>query len=317
MFEGKLWALVALVMWCGVLGCKAPEAGSGAGSGGAPVVVVTTTMLEDLTREIGGDAVVVRGLMRPGGDPHLYQPTPQDAALVASSALVITSGHGLEGWVDDLVRNAGGQRPVVVAGQGIEVIKAAGTETVDPHFWFDVKAWQVASDNVAGGLVQLAGADAARVAGVKQRHAAVRARLAGLDGWAKAQLETIPKERRVLVTSHDAFHYFGRAYGLDVVGLQGLSTEQQAGQRDLVRVIERIKADGIPAVFIETTVNPQLIARVAAETGVQKLGPLYSDSLGAKDSPAATYEGMITENVRMITQGLGGQYAPFKPAVAP
>jgi ABC-type Zn uptake system ZnuABC Zn-binding protein ZnuA len=296
------WVVLALAaLVC--LGCKPAVPADG-----KPVVVVTTTMLEDMTCELGGDAVAVRGLMRPGGDPHLYQPTPQDAALVASSALVITSGHGLEGWVDDLVRNAGGQRPVVVAGQGVDVIRDPATGAVDPHFWFDVTAWQIASDNVAGALVNLAPAQADAI---RTRHAKMKARLSAQHDWIKAQLGSIPAKKRVLVTSHDAFHYFGRAYGLDVIGLQGLSTEQQAGQRDLVRVIEQIKARSIPAVFTETTVNPQLIERIAADTGVKKLGPLYSDSLGAPGSGAETYSGMMSLNVRMITEGLGGTYAPF------
>jgi ABC-type Zn uptake system ZnuABC Zn-binding protein ZnuA len=301
------------VAWCGVVvaACAALGGCKPAASSGAPVVVVTTTMLADMARELGGEGVQVRGLMQPGGDPHLYQPTPRDAAMVAGSALVITSGLGLEGWIDDLVRNAGGQRPIVVAGKGVAGVKMEGTGAMDPHFWFDVKAWSLASDEVAQGLIVLAGPDAAQVERVRARHAVMKRRLEALDKWTAAQMATIPKGQRVLVTSHDAFHYFGRAYGVEVVGIQGLSTEQQAGQRDLVRVIERIKADNIPAVFVETTVNPQLIERVAADTGVSKLGPLFSDSIGPQGTPGGSYAGMITENVRMICEGLGGSYAPF------
>lgn len=276
-----------------------------------PLVVATTTMLTDLVRELGGELVLARGIMSPGGDPHLYQPTPADARLLARSALVVTSGLGLEGWIDDLVRNAGGVRPIVVASADVAPLAAhGGKQAFDPHYWFDAKAYASAVPHVARALATLMDTDAERER-IAARASAYEATLMRLDAWVRDQLAALPAERRVLVTSHDAFGYFGRAYGVEVVGIQGISTEAEASQRDLVRVIELVRARRLPAIFVETSVNPALIARVARETGVKVAGPLYSDSLGARDSAASTYVGMMAENVRAIVTALGGKPAPL------
>lgn len=288
------------------------EKSSAATSDDRPVVVATTTMLADLTEQIGGDAVRVEGIMRPGGDPHLYQPTPMDARLVAQSDLVVKSGLKLEGWIDDLLENAGGERPTVVASDGVEPIRMEGFKGgVDPHFWFELTNWKVAANNVGEALVKLAGPDTAEGKAVQERLEAHLAELDRLDKWVHTRLESIPKEQRVLITSHDAFNYFGRAYDIDVVGLQGISTDQEASQRDVANIIEMVKRRKAPAVFVETSVNPALIEQVARETGVEVAGPLYSDSIGAEDSPAGTFVGTMSENVRMITEALGGKYEPF------
>lgn len=275
-------------------------------------MVVTTTMLASAAATIGGDAVVVSSIMTPGGDPHLYQPTPSDAKRVSKSALVITSGLYLEGWLDDLVKNAGGERPVVVASNGITPISMTGSPGgVDPHFWFDLKAWHTASGNVTTGLTELVGKDSEQGKAIAKRGAAYQARIIALDAWTATQLETIPKTQRVLITSHDAFNYMGRAYDIEVVGIQGSSTEQAASQRDVVNIIELVKARNVPTIFIESSVNPALIKQVSSQTGVKTAGPLFSDSLGMPDSKAADYEGMIVENVTQIVTGLGGKVTPF------
>ena len=151
-------------------------------------------------------------------------------------------------------------------------------------------------------------------ASVQQRGDAYVERIQSLDAWVKAQLQTIPEQQRVLITSHDAFNYFGRRYGLEVVGIQGASTEQAASQRDVVNMIELVKSRKIPTIFIESSVNPALIKQVARQTGVKTAGPLYSDSLGMPDSNAADYEGMIIANTTQIVEGLGGSVTPFKAA---
>lgn len=277
-----------------------------------PEVVVTTTMLTDLARTLGGDAVEVTGIMSPGGDPHLYQPTPQDARTVANSDLAIRSGLTLEGWMKDLIDNAGGERPVVVASDGVDAIRGASTEyDVDPHFWFDLNEWRVAVDNVTDGLVEVVGRDTPEAQAIERRADAYRARIAKLHQWVGRQIETIPEQNRVLITSHDAFAYFGRTYDIRVVGIQGISTEQEAAQRDVADVIDLVNKTGAPAVFVETSVNPSLIEQVARETGVRVAGPLYSDSIGPAGSPAETFVGTVVENVRMITEGLGGSYEAF------
>lgn len=278
-----------------------------------PLVVATTTMLGDMLRVLAGDDFETATIMRPGADPHLYRPTPQDARLVARSDLVVTSGLHLEGWSEDLVENADGERVIVVASDGVDVIRMEGfAGGVDPHFWFDVGSWIRAMDGVAEGLFGLT-EDPDVAERVAERAAAYRAELEQLDGWVRASLATVPEPVRVLVTSHDAFNYFGRAYELEVVGIQGISTEAEASQRDVANIVTLVRQTGAPAVFAETSVNPTLIERVATETGAAVAGPLYSDSLGPADGRAGTYVGMIEENVRMITQALGGEYAPFRP----
>lgn len=305
----RLFIVATILIICG---CESRH-GPNDAADTRPIVVTTTTMLQDLAQEIGGDTVRVHGIMKPGGDPHLYQPTPADARLIASSDIVVTSGLHLEGWIDDLVRNAGGERRVVVASRRVKPIRMADSPGgVDPHFWFDLDAWSLAADEVGEGLIEVVGGretnEAKRV--VRQLDA-YKQQLGQLDDWTRSRLSSIPRGQRVLITSHDAFGYFGRAYEIDVVGIQGVSTEQEAAQRDVANVIDLVRERGAPAVFVETSVNPQLIEQVARETGVKVAGPLYSDSIGTPDSPAATFVGTVAENVRIITEALGGEYTMF------
>jgi len=277
-----------------------------------PLIVATTTMLTDLTRQIGGDIVRVEGIMKPGSDPHLYQPTPQDARLVASSQMVVKSGMNLEGWIDDLIENAGGTRPIVNASTGVKALKMEGKAGgLDPHFWFDLEAWTVAAKNVGRALISLVGKDTPEAEIIRKRLDAYLQQVGRLDVWVREQLSSIPRDQRVLVTSHDAFAYFGRAYKIEVVSVQGISTEQKASQRDLANIIEKVKKQRVRAVFSETSVNPALIEQVARETDAKVNGPLYSDSIGASDGPAGTFVGTVTENIRMLTESLGGEYFPF------
>ncbi len=307
----RLFYIFALLA---VLGCEAPKRADGTGK---PLVVATTTMLGDLAQAIGGDAVSVSSIMKPGGDPHLYQPTPGDARLIASSSLVITSGLHLEGWIDDLVRNAGGERPVVVASKRVTPIRMENSPGgVDPHFWFDLEAWSLAADEVGEQLVILVGSDTDAGKQVQSRLVAYKAEVAHLNAWTKDRLSSVPRQQRVLITSHDAFNYFGRAYEIDVIGIQGISTEQEAAQRDVANIIDMVRERNAPAVFVETSVNPQLIEQVARETGVKVAGPLYSDSIGPAGGPAATFLGTVAENVRIITEALGGEYIAFRSADA-
>ncbi len=275
-------------------------------------VVATTTMLEDLVRQLGAEHVEVEGLVSVGGDPHVYQPRPGDARTVAESDAVVMNGLLLEGWMENLVRHAGGERPVIVAGDAIDEQQLLRVEgAVDPHIWFDVGMWRQVSEEVADGLVELAGGDEEFATSVRSRHAQYDEILRDLDGWIQDRLESIPAERRVLVTSHDAFNYFGQAYDIDVEAVQGLSTEQEASQRDVASIIELVRERGAPAVFTETSVHPGLIEQVARETGIEKAGPLYSDSVGPPDSDAHTYVGMVQANIKMITEALGGEYEAF------
>lgn len=293
---------IAILISVFVLGCESKSTPADSYE-----VVTTTTMLADMVQELAGPDVKVRSLVPVGADPHLYQPTPADVRDVSRASLVVTNGLGLEGWIDDLVRNAGGKKArVFVATSGIEPLKI--DSDIDPHFWFDVSLWSTSTNGVEKQLVEL---QIAPKDEVETRAASYRSRLKALDTWVKEQVAQLETSKRVLVTSHDAFHYFGRAYEFEVVGIQGVSTEQEASQRDVMNVIKLIRAREIPAVFAETSVNSGLVDQVSRETGVKVSGPLYSDSLGVKDSGAENYEGMVTTNVTMIVNALGGETQVF------
>ena len=303
---------LALVFVAGVVACTA--GGSEPRDAEAPLVVATTTYLADLVVALGGEDVEVRSLLSPGADPHLYQPTPSDAQAIAAAALVVTNGLGLEGWVDGLIDHAGGSAARVTASEGVTPLSHPSyPDAFDPHFWFDARQWSAAAQTVSEALQSISDDEAdARIAA---RTAAYREQLAALDAWAVAQLNTVPAPARQLVTSHDAFQYFGARYGWEVRGIQGITTEQQPSQRDIADTIDAVRATGTPAVFVETSVNPMMMERVAREAGVVTAGPLYSDSTGPADGPAGTYVGTFTENIRMIVTALGGAFTPFVAAV--
>ncbi len=307
-FSVVLAALVALLA-ATVIGCDSDDS---AMSGDDRIdVVVTTTMLEDAVEQIGGEHFEVHSLVNVGADPHVYQPQPNDARMVADSDVVVMNGLMLEGWMESLVRNAGGERPVIVGGEAIDeeaLIRVEGA--IDPHVWFDVGMWRQVTDRVASSLVELTDDDEV-AADIAARHAGYDQILEQLDDWVDERMASVPDEQRVLITSHDAFNYFGNAYGIDVEAVQGLSTEQEASQRDVANIIDLVEARNAPAVFTETSVNPGLIEQVARETGIERAGPLYSDSVGPADSGADTYVGMVRANVEMITEALGGDYEGF------
>jgi ABC-type Zn uptake system ZnuABC Zn-binding protein ZnuA len=306
----RLLTLILLIAAPVVSSCRSESAVQ---ADGRPVIVATTTMLEDLVRQLGGEAVVARGLISPGADPHLYQPRPADARLISQSQMVVINGLYLEGWIENLVRHAGGERPVVVASVRVDPIRMENSPGgVDPHFWFDLKAWRIAAQTVGEAMIELLGPETSGGREVVGRLAAYEQTLEALDGWVRAQLDTIARDKRVLITSHDAFNYFGRAYDIDVEAIQGISTEQEASQRDVANMIELVRRREAPAVFVETSVNPALISQVARETGARLAGPLYSDSLGVPGSGAETFVMTVVENVRIIVEALDGTYTPFE-----
>lgn len=307
-------ALVLAVLAFGALSCERDAASA---PGGKLKVVATTTMLEDVVRQIGGEDLEVYGLVKPGADPHTYQPRPSDARQISGSDAVVMNGLLLEGWMESLIRNAGGARPILIAGEAVEqeeVFRVQGA--MDPHIWFDLVLWRRAVAHIAAGLVELAGDDQALAERLGQRAADYDRLLEELHLWVAAQIETIPKERRLLITSHDAFNYFGRAYGIEVRGVQGLSTEQEASQRDVANMIELARQRGAPAVFTETSVHPGLVEQVAREAKIKAAGPLFSDSVGGPGSGAETYTGMVQKNVAMVTEALGGKLQGFKRSPA-
>lgn len=269
-------------------------------------VVATTTMIEDAARVIAGEDARVVGLMREGEDPHTYRVNPRDAVQIADADLVLANGLHLEATLGRIIEGKAKDRAVYLAEQrGIEPIADAGGEGApDPHAWMDVKLFKRYVEGIRDALVE---SDPDHAEAYKQRAEAYLKELDELDVWVREELEKVPTERRVIITSHDAFNYFGRAYGIEVHGVIGISTEQQATPRDIARLEQLIRDRGIRAVFHETSVSNTLntiIEQIAKETGIKVGGKLYSDSLGKRDTDAGTYIGMIKHNTTTIVEAL-------------
>jgi manganese/zinc/iron transport system substrate-binding protein len=301
--------VAALVAGCG------PDASTSRPIAERPVrVVATTSMVADLAREVGGDRVEVVGLMGPGVDPHLYNASEGDVGRMAAADLILYNGLHLEGKMVDVLDRMEGRAAAVTAGidRSRLVAPPEYEGNYDPHVWMDVSMWKEAAGTIADRLAAL---DSAHAEGYRQRAAAYRAELDSLDGWVRAEVDRVPPAQRVLVTAHDAFGYFGRAYGFDVRGLQGISTAAEAGTADVQRLARFVAEREIPALFIESSVSPRSIEAVRAAVRAQGHeveigGNLFSDALGGTGSGAETYEGMIRHNVGTIVGALAPADAP-------
>jgi manganese/zinc/iron transport system substrate-binding protein len=273
-------------------------------------VVATIGMITDVAAQIGGERVVVEGLMGPGVDPHLYKARAGDVRRLSRADLVLFNGLHLEAAMGDVLEEMGRQRHTVAVGEAVPgAARIATTEfggNYDPHVWFDVQLWQHAARRIEEAL---ATADPAHAAEYAQRGAAYRAQLEELDDWVRRRVAALPHERRVLITAHDAFGYFGRAYGFEVMGLQGISTTAEAGTGDVQRLADEIVRRRIPAIFLETSIPPRNIQAVIAAVrargfDVRMGGELFSDAMGDAGTAEGTYIGMIRHNVETIVSAL-------------
>ena len=293
------------------LGCGGGGGGS-TSSSSLPTVVATTTIVADVVRQVGGEHVEVVSLMGPGIDPHLYKPSAGDVRRMSSADAIFYNGLHLEGKMGEVLEQLDGRgTPAVAVAECIDedrlLFGESGGGLPDPHIWFDVELWRGAVDCVRDGLISL---DPDHAGAYTARAEAYSNELGTLHEGIAAMLLAVPPERRVLVTAHDAFEYFGRAYGFDVQGLLGISTASEAGAADVQALAELIADRGIPAVFVETSVSPRyieaLIEAVRARGAEVKLGgSLYSDALGDPDGPAGTYVGTVQANVEVILKALG------------
>jgi manganese/zinc/iron transport system substrate-binding protein len=274
-------------------------------------VVATTSMVTDLVRQVGGPWVKVEGLMGPGVDPHLYKPGASDVIKLQRAQVIFYNGLQLEGKMTDLfVRMARTKRHVFAVADAVPRERLLAPEEFeghpDPHIWFDVELWALAVGKVVEGLST---ADPANAPHYARQGEVVRARLAELQAWALAKAAELPPSRRVLVTSHDAYNYFGRAYGFQVIGLQGISTVSEAGLADMASLVDLIRERSIPAIFVESSVPPGTIRRIAQDARVRVGGELFSDAMGAPGQmelgfDLGTYEGMIKYNLTTIVEAL-------------
>ena len=252
-------------------------------------VVASFSILADLVRNVGGERVAVTSLVAPGGDAHVYAPTPQDARKLADARLIVINGLKLEGWIDRLVTSSGTKARIAVATRGITPLQA------DPHAWQSIANVKIYVANIRDDLIA---ADPSGEAAYAARASAYLLRLDALEAQVRASIAAIAPERRKLVTTHDAFGYFGAAYGLAFIAPLGVSTDSEASAKDVARIIRQIKAQKIPAVFLENVTDPRLTRQIAAESGAKVGGALYSDGLSPPDGPAGTYIDMIQYNIR-------------------
>lgn len=296
-----------------IAGCaKAPDTPADATA--LPRIVCTVAMIADVAREIAGDRAEVVGLMGPGIDPHLYAPTRTDIQAILSADLVLYNGLHLEGKMTDLFeRAATSGRTIVPVAEHIDpslllVPQVGGAGQHDPHVWMDPSTWVRTIAVVRDALSDL---DPAHAEEFAARAETYRAQLEDLHAYAHRVLETVPKDRRVLVTAHDAFSYFGRRYGFEVVGIQGISTESEAGIHDIEQIVSLLLDRRIPAVFVESTVSERntraLIEGAAAQGHTITIGGnLFSDAMGEPGTYEGTYIGMIDHNITVIARALGG-----------
>lgn len=272
------------------------------------VIVCSTTQTADFARQIVGDRWQVKSILASGQDPHLYEIRPGDAAVVAKADLCIENGWHLEGkdWMRTLAGRAG--KPLVTAVTGVEPLDLEddGKKFHDPHAWFSPKNAAIFVRNIAHAVSEL---DPAHEKEYRARAELYLSQLRTLHLWAAQQINQIPVEQRILVTSHDAFNYFCREYGFQSAAPAGWSTagEEAGGGVTSERrraATESIRKFGVKAIFVETSVNPELIREIAADAGVEVGGQLYSDSMGAPGTAGETYLGMMRENILTIVEAL-------------
>ncbi|MDB4286099.1 zinc ABC transporter substrate-binding protein [bacterium] len=265
-------------------------------------VLATTSFLADMAKNIAGDRAEVVSLMPIGGDPHIYDPVPGDALKVAQADLIFKNGFHLEGWLNEMIENSGNNGPVVTVTDGIDVLKSADYDNAyDPHAWMNLLFGIIYIDNMKDALVTY---DPANREYYEANHRAYRKELEALDKFILKQIQLIPENRRILITSHDAFRYFGNRYGLQVESVLGTSTEADVQTGDMLHLVQVIKEKGVPSIFIESTINPKLLKQLAGDIGIVIGGKLFADSLGDKESGADTYMNMLKQNAMLIVQGL-------------
>lgn len=276
-------------------------------------VVASFSILGDFVREIGGERVAVTTLVGANGDAHVYSPSPTDAKNVAAAKLIVVNGLKFEGWLPRLIKSSGARGVVATATTGIKPIEAEEDAHAhgkgghdhghdDPHAWQSVPNAKVYIANIRDAL---SAADPAGKAAYEANATAYLARLEAIDGEVRAAVARIPADRRKAITSHDAFGYFAKTYGIAFIAPQGVSTEAEASAKDVARIIRQIRTQKVPAVFLENISNPRLIEQIAKESGARIGGKLFSDALSDASGPAGTYIQMMKHNISEIEKALG------------
>ncbi len=265
--------------------------------------VASFTLLADMVRNVGGDYVQVTSLIGPNGDPHVYEPSPADAQALSKADIVFVNGLHLEGWMDRLIQASGypGQPVALASGVPIRSMEEDGQRVVDPHAWTSAANALFYVDNIVAALSQQ---DPAHAPAYARNGQAYRARLQALDAYAREQIASVPQAQRKVLTSHDAFGYFGDAYGVTFLAPLGLSTESEASAADVARLIQQIRQVQVRAYFIENAADPRLVQQIAKASGAHPGGELYVEALSPTDGPAPTYERMLRYNVDLMVAAM-------------
>ena len=267
--------------------------------------VASFTVLADMVQNVGGDHVHVTSLIGPNGDPHAYEPTPNDAQALKRANLVFVSGLHLEGWLDRLIKASGYQGQPVVLSNGIKTrsMEEDGKRITDPHAWNSAANGVVYVRNIISALQK---ADPANASDYQAKGEQYIQQLEQLDAYARAQVQAIPSDKRKVLTSHDAFGYFGDAYGVTFLSPLGFSTETEASAADVAKLIKQIKQEHVSTYFFENSSDPRLVKQIADASGAQPGGELYVESLSPADGPAPTYAQMFRYNVDKLTAAMKG-----------
>ncbi|PAQ15394.1 manganese transporter [Bacillaceae bacterium SAOS 7] len=307
----KMYVIFTLILAMMLTACSSSNS-EGTAKEEKDQLVVTTTIAQiaDIVKNVGGEHVQVESLMGPGTDPHLYKATQGDIEKLSKADIIFYNGLHLEGKMNDIFEKMREKKPTYAVAENIpdEKLKADSQDktVVDPHVWFDASLWKDAVEQVEAGLVK---ADPDHKEVYEKNADQYMAMLDELHAYGKEQMQTIPEESRVLVTAHDAFGYFGSAYGLEVLGLQGLSTDSEYGLKDVQSLVDILVQKKIKAVFIESSISDRSINAVvegAKKKGhtVEIGGELFSDAMGEEGTPEGTYEGMFKHNIDTVVSSL-------------
>lgn len=265
--------------------------------------VASITIIADMVHEVGGDLVEVKSIVGPDGDAHSFEPSPNDSKAMSAAQIVFVNGLGLDHWIEKLTTSSGFKGPLVVVTTGVKThqFDEDGKQVTDPHAWQDLSNGQIYVANIAKALCKV---DAGNCKTFEANATAYSAKLAGLDADIKARFAALPAANRQVITTHDAFGYFAKAYGLQFLAPEGFATEAEPSAAAIAKLVRQIKHDNIKALFFENMSDNRVIEAIAAETGIRAGPPLYADALSKPDQPGATYLAMFKYNTDTLLKAL-------------
>jgi zinc/manganese transport system substrate-binding protein len=266
-------------------------------------VVATITIIGDMVEQVGAGRVALTTLVGPNGDAHAFEPTPTDVKALSTADLVMVNGLGLEGWLDRLIQASGYRGPIIVASEGVEPrqMEEEGASVADPHAWQDLRNGHRYVENIEAAL---ANADPSNAAAYHHAAEQYLSEIDAMDAQVRKAIGELPPDRRKVVSSHDAFGYFGAAYGVEFEAPQGINEDAEPSAADMKRLIDQIRREDIKVLFFENALNPRLIEQIARETGARIGGTLYADALSEPGGPADTYLKMFEHNVSLLRSAM-------------